>query len=346
MESKNLIEPEKWLIVLQGFCSTSIGWRWSFWVGLSYAGISYIAMFLIPETFAPELLRRRACRLRQENPGAQIHSALELGQTDFAQLVTRVITRPIRMMCTELIVAATCMYLALCYGIFYMSFQAFPLIYQSHYGLSPGVTGLCFLPISAGAFLAVPIFYLYDIIFRRAQKDDKNWARHEEYRRVPLACLGGPMFVIALFWLGWSTSSGGPLVAPLLAGIPFGVGWVLVFVALQNYLIDAYGIYAASASAALSTSRSIVATALPLATAPMFARLGIAGACSLLGGLSLLMCPIPFIFICKGQIIRERSKFCIALQKRKEESAQEAEHHQQRKGIGPYPADKPAKGEC
>ena len=93
----------------------------------------------------------------------------------------------------------------------------------------------------------------------------------------------------------------------------------------RNYLTDAYEIYAASSSAAASGARSLVATVLPLATTPMFRRLGISGACSLLGGLSLLMSVIPFLFIWQGQNIRARSPFCIALKKRKEEVAQETE---------------------
>lgn len=57
----------------------------------------------------------------------------------------------------------------------------------------------------------------------------------------------------------------------------------------------------------------------------MFRRLGIAGACSLLGGLSCLVCIIPFIFIWKGERIRAGSRFCIALRERKEEMERRVE---------------------
>ncbi len=64
---------------------------------------------------------------------------------------------------------------------------------------------------------------------------------------------------------------------------------------------------------------------LPLATTPLFLRLGISGACSLLGGLSLLMCALPFVFIWKGEHIRAGSRFCIVLRERKEEMARKVE---------------------
>jgi hypothetical protein len=223
------------------------------------------------------------------------------------------------MLIFEPIVTTTCAYLSLVYTIFYMSFQAFPIIFQDVYGLSPGVTGLAYLPIFGGAAVTLPIFWAWDNALARATARDAPWVQREEYRRLPLACLGGPLFVISLFWLGWSAREGVSFIAPMLAGIPFGMGFMLIFMAMLNYLTDAYEIFAASANAAASTCRSLFAVVLPLATTPMFRRLEIPGACSLLGGLSALMCIIPFVFIWKGPSIRARSRFCIALRERKEE---------------------------
>ncbi len=65
----------------------------------------------------------------------------------------------------------------------------------------------------------------------------------------------------------------------------------------------------------------------------MFARLGISGACSLLAGLSLLMCLVPFAFIWKGERIRAGSRFCIALRLRKEEMARKVEEQRLRRDM-------------
>jgi hypothetical protein len=64
----------------------------------------------------------------------------------------------------------------------------------------------------------------------------------------------------------------------------------------------------------------------------MFRRLGISGACSLLGGLSCLVCIIPFIFIWKGERIRAGSRFCIALRERKEEMERRVEEQRCKEG--------------
>lgn len=111
-------------------------------------------------------------------------------------------------------------------------------------------------------------------------------------------------------------------MVPMSAGLPFGVGFVLVFVALLNYLADAYEIFAASAMAATSCSRSIFGAVLPFAGLPMYNKLGIAWASSLLGFLSLAMTVVPFIFIEFGDRIRGGSHFCQELKERKREAAE------------------------
>lgn len=50
----------------------------------------------------------------------------------------------------------------------------------------------------------------------------------------------------------------------MLAGVPFGFGFCIIFTAFLNYLTDAYEIYAASAMAATSMCRSMVGAAFPL----------------------------------------------------------------------------------
>jgi len=315
--------------IISGFCGPTIGWRWAFWIGLIYAGVTAIPIYLIPETYAPILLTKRAKKMRKADPTAEVYSASELERRDYKELITVVLTRPVRMLVTEPIVTATCLYLSLVYAIFYMSFQAFPLIFQQVYLLTPGVTGLCFLPIGAGALISIPIFMLYDTYLARARRQHKSWTAREESRRLPLAFLGGPLFVVSLFWLGFSAKPSVHFVVPMLAGLPFGCGFMLIFMALLNYLTDAYEVYAASANAAASSARSVFGVILPLATTPMFTRLGISGACSTLGGLSALMCVIPYVFVWKGESLRARSKFCIALKKRKEEMERKEEEQRQ-----------------
>ena len=74
------------------------------------------------------------------------------------------------------------------------------------------------------------------------------------------------------------------------------------------YLIDVYTIHAASAMAANTVLRSVVAALLPLAGPKLYARLGYGWGTSLLGFIALLLMPIPLFFMKYGERIRTNSK--------------------------------------
>jgi hypothetical protein len=57
-------------------------------------------------------------------------------------------------------------------------------------------------------------------------------------------------------------------IAPILAGVPFGAGMILVFTSIIGYLIDVYLMYAASALAANAIMRSILGAVFPLLVFP------------------------------------------------------------------------------
>ncbi|KAF3361314.1 Putative cation-transporting ATPase 1 [Verticillium dahliae VDG1] len=106
-----------------------------------------------------------------------------------------VFTRPAVMMVREPIVLWTALYLALVYSILYLFFQAYPVIFQGVYDLSPGMIGLGYLPILAGILLALAGVFLYDAQLARYQARGSRWASDETHRRLPLAYIGGPLCV-------------------------------------------------------------------------------------------------------------------------------------------------------
>jgi hypothetical protein len=205
--------------------------------------------------------------------------------------------------------------------------QAYPIIFTGVYGFNAGEQGLAFLPIGIGSIISCCIYLGWDAYLDRAREKDPppSWYGKEEYRRVPLACLGAPLLSVSMFWLGWTARESIHWIVPILAAIPFGVAYLLIFMSLLNYLVDAYEIFSASAMAAASCSRSLFAVILPFAARPMYESLGIAWACSLLGFVSLALGVIPFMFLKYGDVIRANSKFCRELAKKKAEQDQATE---------------------
>lgn len=115
---------------------------------------------------------------------------------------------------------------------------------------------------------------------------------------------------VALFWLAWLSKKQIDPIIPMISGIWFACGFLLVFVAILNYITDAYRESSASAHAAASAMRSIAAVCLPLATNSMYSNLGIQWATSLLGFIAASMAIIPFIFVKYGAELRSRSPLC------------------------------------
>ncbi|KAH8432683.1 MFS transporter [Aspergillus melleus] len=300
--------------IISGFVST-VSWRWTFWAGLIIAGVGYPLLVTMPETYMPVLIQRYEKSLLRDEEKLSAWEEIRVQTHEFSQKMGSVLSRPFVMITREPIVFCCSLYLALIYSILYLYFQAYPIVFQQLYGLSAGITGLGFLPILPGSILAFSAFVLYSKHHTKATLQGKSWTLVEEYRRLPLACLGAPTIPIALFWLGWSARLSIHPVMPMMSGVFFGFGYLLIFMALINYLTDAYKQFSASAAAAASTLRSIFAVCLPLATTPMYTKLGIDWASSLLGFFAIAVAVIPFVFIRYGEWIRGRSKFAQAAAK-------------------------------
>ncbi|CAO2652589.1 Nn.00g008720.m01.CDS01 [Neocucurbitaria sp. VM-36] len=317
--------------LVSGFIAV-ISWSWAFWIGAIFAGASWPLFLFFPETYGPTILKRRAKRLRKETGDESIVAPLELEKTDLNHIVTVILTRPLRMICFEPLVLFTCLYLSYAYAIFYIYLQSYPIIFTGIYHFNAGETGLTFMPIGVGAAISAGMYLCWDSIFARAQRAGKLWTKDPEMHRLPLACIAGLFFVISSFWLGWTAKEGIHWIVPTLAGILFGMGYLCLFMALLNYLVDAYEIFAASAMAAASLSRSSFGAILPFAAKPMYRAMGVAWATSLLGFFSVALCVVPFVFLRYGAKMKERSKFCQYLKAKKaeEEASREAER---REGI-------------
>ncbi|KAK5047253.1 hypothetical protein LTR84_006775 [Exophiala bonariae] len=315
--------------IISGFVSP-VSWRWTFWVGLIIAGATWPLVLLLPgtrfdmdfdaihltsyasETYPPVILLRRAKRMRaaSPNPAQNTYAPIELEDNGWKHTVTVKLARPV-VMFKEPIVICTCMYLALQFGIFYIFFQVYPIVFQGIYKFNDGLAGVALVPVGVGGVIACGIAIWYDTFLEQAKERNASWPKSEEYRRLPLACISGPLN-------GWTARSDIHWIVPMLAGVPFGMGLELVFISMLNYLADAYDVFAASALASSAFSRSIFAVLLPLAAGPMYERLGIPWACSLLGFLSLAMAIIPFVFLRYGTWLRMHSPYCQELLKLKE----------------------------
>lgn len=89
--------------VIGGFVYGSLGWRWTNWIVLILAGVLAALSFLVPETYAPVLMRKKADKLRKDTGDEKYRSQFcyEDGGGDFWTLIKTNLERPIIMLFTE-----------------------------------------------------------------------------------------------------------------------------------------------------------------------------------------------------------------------------------------------------
>lgn len=115
--------------MITGFISV-LTWRWSFWLGLIFAGVTLVPVLFLPETYGPVVLQRRAQKMRKKTGNENIFAPIELEKKGVKQMLTVILTRPLRMIAFEAIVLCTCLYTSLVYGIFFLFFEAYPIVFQ------------------------------------------------------------------------------------------------------------------------------------------------------------------------------------------------------------------------
>lgn len=99
--------------------------------------------------------------------------------------------------------------------------------------------------------------------------------------------------------------------ASIAAAFVYGIGQVTILNTTQNYYIDSFEKYAASAIAAGTVFRSVIGGLIPLFAPAMFEKLGYGWGISVFAFLSVAVAPAPLVFYYHGQRIRE--KFSIKL---------------------------------
>lgn len=290
-----------------------LGWRWTEYIEAIFVFIMFaMAAVFFPEVYGPVLLKRRAASLRKSTGNSAYWHPHENVKLDFKSIVTKQLARPLRMLFTEPMVTCIALYASFVYALLYMTLEVFPIVFaqQRHYSLV--VSTLPFLGLFVGVLVAVLINLGNQPYYMRIV--DRNGGKSVPEARLPPMLLGGLLFVIGIFWFGWTAEPQYSWVLPTVAAAFIGAGFNSIFQQCMNFLVDSYGLYAASAISANTVLRSLLASAFPLVAKPMFNNLGVGPAMSILGGIACLALPVPLIFMKYGLRLRKMSKFAPAEQ--------------------------------
>lgn len=298
--------------LIGGYLANGGGWRWLYWIQLILSGVCWCLLVLtIPETYAPVLLKKRAQKMRKETGINSYVTEQELDTRPLKDRLRIFLLRPLQLLFLEPIVMCIALYMSVLYGLLYMFFVAFPIVYQGGKGWGRGPTGLMFIPLAIGVVLSAACSPLINKHYIQICHRSPNGKPPAEARLIPMmwSCWFIP---IGLFIFAWTSYPKLSYWGPMMGGFPVGFGFIFLYNSANNYLVDTYQHQAASALAAKTFLRSIWGASTVLFTEQMYHTMGDQWASSFLAFLALLCCAIPYVFYFQGAKIRKFSRYAFA----------------------------------
>ncbi|KAF2099851.1 membrane transporter [Rhizodiscina lignyota] len=291
--------------LLGGVIVQRLGWRWIFWiVAVICATNTFAGYIFLRETYAPMILNWRKRRFEQaEGPNKYRYEGED--PRPLYLKVLRSLYRPLRIL-MQPIVMTMAIYQALLFSTTYSLYTNMQDIYSGEpYHFNTEQVGLMYLGPGLGFLFAV-----WFLVPRIDWVYKKLTAKHDgipkpEYR-LPLANIGAIFVPIGLFWFAWTVEYQVAWPATIIATFPYGIGQVMIMNTVQNYYIDSFEKYAASAIAAGAVFRSLVGGVVPLFAPKLFKDLGYGWGISVFGFISLALSPAPLLFYFFGERIRRR----------------------------------------
>lgn len=264
--------------------------------------IGIIALMALMSPLASSMLYER----RGDAAGVQYYLEDEDSRPIFAKLA-KSIRRPLVIFMQPIILTMS-LYQALIFGTTYSIYTNMQDIYSSPpYSLNTEQLGLLYLAPGLGFltsvwFLVPKIDNVYNALTRR-----HNGKALPEYR-LPLANIGSILIPISLFAFAWTVEYRNHVhwFITIFPTYFYGIGQAMIMNTVQNYYIDSFSKYAASAIAAGAVFRSLLGGVVPLFAPVLFDKLGYGWGISVFAFLSVVVAPSPVLFYYFGERLRER----------------------------------------
>lgn len=167
-------------------------WRWEFWVSAILFGGSTIIACVLPETYQPQILRRRA----------EAKMGLVTTKATLTRLVLTSLGRPLHMLLVEPTVFPAGLVMAITQSVVFSYFVSYAALFQEIYHHSPYAVGMAFCPLIIGSMTALPTIALFDRLFYQKSRNEaiRTGIKVAPEKRLYPAMLGSITLPISLFW--------------------------------------------------------------------------------------------------------------------------------------------------
>lgn len=324
--------------VIGGFVGQYKEWYWIFWTLLIMGGIVQVLhFFLVPETRSTILLDREA-RKQRKNGDSNIYGPNELKtfkERFSMREIGKIWWRPWLMFFTEPIVLFLSLLSGFSDSLIFTFLEAFTPVFEQ-WDFKTWQIGLCFLSSVIGYIISY-LTYL-PVIWHHNKTRKANPDLLSPETRLWWLLYLAPFLSIGLFGFSW-TSLGPPQVhwiAPLIFTALVGVANYAVYKSSIDYMIAAYGPYAASATGGNDLARDFLAGIAALYAHPFYENIGpenrrLVYPSTILACLAVVVIIPIYVFYWKGPAIRLKSRFAQDLEKGRRARA---EKRRRSTGIG------------
>lgn len=185
-----------------------------------------MSMFLMKETYAVTILKKKALRLRKETGNESLRSKLDNGLSPRDLFFTSIV-RPTKMLFFSPIVALLATYQAVIYAYIYLLISTFSTVYTTQYHFGPGPVGLSFIGLGVGCFSSQ---FVTTYIGNRISRKHLEKGDFKPEHRLPMMVPGSIIIPIGLFWYGWTAETKAHWILPIIGTSFVGFGMLNVFV--------------------------------------------------------------------------------------------------------------------
>lgn len=305
--------------IVGGFAESFMHWRWCMWLQL-IAGVFVQALhlWLVDETRSTVLITKYAKELRKSGEKHDAYGPIDkeirpLKERLAPKELVTLWVRPFKMFLTEPIVLVLSLLSGFSDALIFVGFQSFGLVYELWH-FTPWQVGLTFVAIGLGYLIAY-LSYIPAIqrnIRQRQERPGDEFAMYEG--RMWWLMYTAPCLPIGLVIFAWASDRHLHWMGPVIGSAIIGIANYSVYMGTIDYLVAAYGQYAASATGGNGFARDFLAGILTWAAIPYYEAFSsrshpLQWANTVLALVSLTLVISTMLIYHYGPRLRERSPF-------------------------------------
>ncbi len=205
--------------------------------------------------------------------------------------------RPFCMFCTEPIVLVLSLLSGFADALIFMQIQSFGLVYQQ-WGFGPIETGLAFISIGLGYVIAWLSFIPAINRNKRQRQAKPNCEKAQYESRLWWLLYTAPCLPVGLLVFSFTVHPSVHWIGSMIGAMIIGIANYAIYMATIDYMVAAYGPYAASATGGNGWARDILAGILTPAAVPFYSNIlppnNLRNASLILFGISVIL--VGFVF--------------------------------------------------